>query len=122
MGTRVHVVTRRGAGLWDQVRRLGPGMVAGASDNDPTTVGTLVVAGATTGYALSWLVILVWPMLATVQVIASQVGLAARSGLQEVVRTTYGRGWGMVLLLVVLVVNAITIGADLKAGAAALGL
>jgi Mn2+/Fe2+ NRAMP family transporter len=122
MGTRVHVATRRGAGLWDQLRRLGPGMVAGASDNDPTTVGTLVVAGATTGYALSWLVILVWPMLATVQVIAGQVGLAARSGLQEVVRVTYGPRWGLVLLLAVLSVNALTIGADLKAGAAALGL
>jgi Mn2+/Fe2+ NRAMP family transporter len=122
MGTRVHLARRRGASLWDQLRRLGPGMVAGASDNDPTTVGTLVVAGATTGYALSWLVILVWPMLATVQVIASQVGLAARSGLQDLVRATYGRGWGLVMLMAVLSVNAITIGADLKAGAAALGL
>jgi Mn2+/Fe2+ NRAMP family transporter len=104
------------------LRRLGPGLVAGASDNDPTTVATLAVVGATTGFALSWLVILVLPMLATVQVIASQVGLSARSGLQELVRRSFGRGWGLLLLASILAVNAITIAADLQAGAAALGL
>jgi Mn2+/Fe2+ NRAMP family transporter len=105
-----------------RLRELGPGLVAGAADNDPTTIGTMVVAGATTGFALSWLVILVFPMLASVQVIASQVGLAARSGLQELVRRTYGWGWGLVLLVSVVLVNAVTIAADVKAGAAALGL
>ena len=103
-------------------RRAGPGLVAGASDNDPTTVATMSVAGATTGYALSWLVILVLPMLASIQICAAQVGVVARRGLQAAVRDVYGRGWGLVLLTAVVAVNLITIVADLEAGAAAIGL
>src|SRR5207237_1035004 len=88
----------------------------------PTTVATMSVAGATTMFSLSWLLLLLLPMLASVQVIASQVGVAARAGLEEVVRKRYGRRWGLLLLLSVLAVNLVTIGADLGAGAAAAGL
>jgi Mn2+/Fe2+ NRAMP family transporter len=104
------------------LRTLGPGLVAGASDNDPTTVATMAVVGAKTGFALSWLVILIYPMLASVQAIASEVGITARSGLQELVRRRFGWRWGLLLLVSVLAVNLITLGADVEAGAAALGL
>lgn len=103
-------------------RRLGPGLVSGASTNDPTTVGTMAVAGASTGFALSWLALLVFPMLASVQLIASQVGLTSRVGLVQLVRRTFGARWALLLLLSVLAVNAVTIGADVEAGAAALSL
>jgi len=56
------------------------------------------VAGATTVYGVSTLTILVYPMLASIQIISAQVGLAARSGLQKVVRERYGRPWGMLLV------------------------
>jgi Mn2+/Fe2+ NRAMP family transporter len=82
----------------------------------------MTVLGSTTIYGLSWLTILVFPMLATIQVIGAQVGVVAKQGLQGAVRDSYGRGWGIILLLSVLAVNVITIGADLEAGAAALGL
>jgi Mn2+/Fe2+ NRAMP family transporter len=52
-------------------RALGPGFVSGASDNDPTTVGTVAVVGSTTVYALGWVALLIFPMLAVVQAIAS---------------------------------------------------
>src|SRR5207248_2415818 len=78
--------------------------------------------GSMTGYGLSWLVVLVYPMLATIQIIGAQVGVVAKRGLQQAVRQTYGRGWGLCLLASVLAVNAVTIGADLEAGAAAFGL
>lgn len=104
------------------LKRVGPGIVSGASDNDPTTVATLSVAGAATAFSLSWLVVLVLPMLAAVQVCAAQVGVVARKGLQAAVRDAYGRGWGAVLLVAVVAVNLVTIVADLEAGAAALGL
>jgi Mn2+/Fe2+ NRAMP family transporter len=80
------------------------------------------VLGASAGYGLSWLTILIYPMLATIQVISAEVGVVTRQGLQRCVRNAYGRGWGAVLLLSVLAVNLITIGADLEAGAAALSL
>jgi Mn2+/Fe2+ NRAMP family transporter len=82
----------------------------------------MAVVGAKTGFALSWLVILVYPMLASVQLIASEIGLGARSGLQELVRRRFGWRWGLLLLVSVLAVNLMTLGADLEAGAAALGL
>lgn len=103
-------------------RALGPGLISGASDNDPTTVATLAVLGATTIYGLSWLTILIYPLLASIQIISAQVGVVTGNGLQEIVRDAYGRRWGLVLLISVLTVNVITISADLEAGAAALGL
>jgi Mn2+/Fe2+ NRAMP family transporter len=109
-------------GLKRYLSMLGPGLVAGASDNDPTTVAALAVLGASFGYGLSWLTILLFPMLATIQMIGAQVGVVGRRSLQRVVRDQYGRGWGMLLLLSVVSVNLVTIAADLEAGAAALGL
>jgi Mn2+/Fe2+ NRAMP family transporter len=104
------------------LKRLGPGLIAGASDNDPTTVASLSVIGASTGYGLSWLVILVIPMLVVVQTISAAVGVVTREGLEDVIRRCYGRFWAMVALLLVLVVNVITLAADLEGGAAAIGL
>ena len=101
---------------------LGPGLIAGASDNDPTTVATLAVIGSTTVFGLAWLVVLVIPMLVVVQVVSASVGVIARAGLEDVIRTRYGRLWGLVALLLVLAVNLVTLAADLEGGSAALGL
>src|SRR5579872_5041164 len=66
------------------MRSMVPGIISAASDNDPTTVATLAVIESTTVYALSWLVLLVIPMLAFVQAISSQIGMVAKgSGLES---------------------------------------
>lgn len=101
---------------------LGPGIISGASDNDPTSVASLAVIGSTTRYGLSWLVILVIPMLIVVQSISAAVGLVSRTGLEDVVRSRYGRFWAMVALFCVLGVNVVTLAADLEGGGAALSL
>jgi Mn2+/Fe2+ NRAMP family transporter len=106
----------------DYLRELGPGLVSGAADTDPTTVATLVVVGATTGYRLAWLTVLVFPVLAVVQTLATRLGFVARRNLQQAVDDGYGRVVGGVLLGSVLAVNLVTVAADLEAGAAALGL
>ena len=108
--------------LYRYLRTLGPGFVSGASDTDPTTVATMSVVGSTTVYGLSWLTVLTYPMLAIIQVTAARVGVVTRHGLQDLVRSRYGRAWGVLLLASVLVVNVVTIGADLEAGAAACAL
>jgi Mn2+/Fe2+ NRAMP family transporter len=97
-------------------------MVAGASDNDPTNVGTAAVVGAQTLYRLSWVALLVAPLLAVVLAIAAQVGMVTRSDLQSLARSRYGRRVGAALLVSVVVVNVVTIAADLQAGAAGVGL
>jgi Mn2+/Fe2+ NRAMP family transporter len=104
------------------LRGIGPEIIAGASDNDPTNVGTAAVVGAQTGYRLSWVALLVAPLLGVVLAIAAQVGLAARSDLQTLTRQRYGRGLAAVLLVSVVVVNVVTIAADLQAGSAGIGL
>jgi Mn2+/Fe2+ NRAMP family transporter len=101
---------------------FGAGIVAGASDNDPTTVATLAVIGSTTTYELGWLTLAVIPMLAVIQAIAAQVGAVSKKGLEDCVRAQYGRGWAFAALASLLVVNVLTLAADLEGGGAALAL
>ena len=96
--------------------------VFGASDNDPTNVGTAAAVGAATGYQLAWLALLVAPLLGVVQTIAAHVGSVARNDLQTLTLKRYGRSVAAVLLVSVVVVNVVTIAADLQAGAAGIGL
>lgn len=102
--------------------RIGPEVLTAASDNDPTNVGTAVIVGAQTGYQLSWVALLVAPLLGVVLAIAAQVGVVARSDLQSLVLKHYGQRVARVLLLSVVLVNLVTIAADLQAGAAGIGL
>jgi Mn2+/Fe2+ NRAMP family transporter len=104
---------------WQQI---GPGIVSGASDNDPTTVATLAVIGSTTVYMLGWLVLLVIPMLGVVQGISGRIGAACGEGLETIVQRHYGRAAAIAVLVAVLVVNQLTLAADLEAGGAALQL
>ena len=104
------------------LRSIGPELVAAASDNDPTNVGTAAVVGAQTGYRLSWVALLVAPLLGVVLAIAAQVGAEARDDLQSLTLKRYGPGVAAVLLVSVVVVNLVTIAADLQAGAAGIGL
>lgn len=101
---------------------LGPGIISGASDNDPTTVATLAVIGSTTIYGLGWLVLLVIPMLATVQALSGRVGAVCGEGLETILKHRYGRVVALVTLLCVFIVNQITLAADMEGGGAALQL
>jgi Mn2+/Fe2+ NRAMP family transporter len=99
-----------------------PGFVAGASANDPTTVGSLAVVGATTVYGLAWLVIAILPMLAVTQTIAASVGAAARTSVQAAIVRQYGAAWGLLSLVAIVAVNLLTLVADVEAGCEALSL
>lgn len=98
------------------------GIVSAASDNDPTTVATLAVTGASIVYALNWLLLLVIPMLMVVQSIGTQVAGIAREGMMAAIRRRYGVVVATVALISLIAVNIVTYAADLEAGAAALGL
>ncbi len=103
------------------VRTIGPELVSAASDNDPTNVGTAAVVGAQTAYRLCWVGLLVAPLLAVVQAIAAQVGVVAGGDLQTLTVKRYGHRVAALLMASVVLVNAVTIAADLGAGAAGLG-
>jgi Mn2+/Fe2+ NRAMP family transporter len=95
--------TGRAPKLREYAAAFGPGLVSGASANDPTTVASLAVVGATTVYGLSWLVILILPMLVLVQTIATSIAALAT-------------------VTAVVSVGLLTLAADVKAGAEALTL
>jgi Mn2+/Fe2+ NRAMP family transporter len=114
---------RRGASRGQRLLRLlGPGLISGAADIDPTTVATMAIVGAATVYALGWLAWLLFPMLALVLVIATRVGGASHRDLQQCLKDRYGPVPGWTVLLSIVGVNILTISADAHAGAAALGL
>jgi Mn2+/Fe2+ NRAMP family transporter len=104
------------------LQSVGPELLSGASDNDPTNVGTAAAVGVATTYQLAWLALLVAPMLGVVQIIAAHVGSVTRNDLQTLTLKRFGRRVAVTLLVSVVIVNVVTIAADLQAGAAGIGL
>lgn len=98
------------------------GFVSATADNDPTTVGTVAVAGATTLYGLEWLLILIVPMLATIQMLGTRLAGVTHQDLQTVIRNRYHLPVGIVTMCSIIGVNIVTLGADLQAGSASMHL
>ncbi len=104
------------------LRALGPGLIAGAADDDPSGIGTHSQIGAAFGYRLSWTFVLSFPLMVAIQEIAAEIGRVTGAGIARNLRRHYSRRllWSMVSLL--LVANIINLGADLGAMGAALAL
>ncbi len=101
---------------------MGPGLITGASDDDPSGIATYSQAGAQFGYELGWTLLLTYPLMCAIQQISAEIGRVTGQGLAGNLREHYPRWllFGVVLLLIV--ANTINIGADLGAMAAALNL
>ncbi len=98
---------------------LGPGLITGAADDDPSGIGTYSVAGARFGFGPLWTALFSFPLMVAVQLMCARLGLVTGRGLAAVVRLRYPRYvlWTACLLLVI--ANTINIGADLAGMAAA---
>src|SRR2546426_2763359 len=92
---------------------LGPGLITGAADDDPSGISTYSVAGATFGYLPLWTALFSFPLMAAVQLMCARLGLVTGLGLAGVIRRRYSRWvlWGACALLVI--ANVINIAADL---------
>ena len=101
---------------------LGPGLITGASDDDPSGIATYAQAGAAFGFALSWTLLLTYPLMCAIQMISAEIGRVTGKGIAANMRRYYSPYllYGLVGLLVL--ANVINIGADLGAMAAALQL
>ena len=101
---------------------MGPGLITGASDDDPSGIATYSQAGAQFGYQLGWTLLLTYPLMCAVQQISAEIGRVTGRGLAGNLRRHYPGLllYGLVALLII--ANAINIGADLGAMAAALKL
>ena len=108
------------------IRRLleviGPGFITGASDDDPSGIGTYAQAGASLGYSMLWTALATLPLMAAVQFICARIGLVSGMGLAGVLRRHYPRWLLYLAVLGLVVANTINAGADLGAIAAALNL
>lgn len=106
---------RRALGLRRLVRILGPGLVTGAADDDPSGILTYSQSGAQFGLAQLWTALFMLPLLISVQEISARIALVTDQGIASVIRRNYSRSvlYGIVTLL--LIANTINLGADLGA-------
>ena len=102
--------------------QLGPGLVTGAADDDPSGIGTHSPVGAEFGYGLAWTFVFSFPLMVVIQEVAARIGRVTGAGIARNLRRHYPRPllWSVVLLL--LVANIVNLGADLGAMGAALAL
>ncbi len=112
--------TRTASGpLWRRyLRLLGPGLVTGASDDDPSGIATYAQAGAKLGFGLLWSALLTLPLMAAVQEMCDRTALATGKGLGELIMKRFerkGRRVVTLLLAALIVANALNIAADLLA-------
>ena len=109
-----NVEKAKGAGLLKRsFAILGPGLITGAADDDPSGISTYSVAGAAFGYTTLWIALLTFPLMASIQLMCARLGMVTGRGLAAAVRMHYPRWvlWGACSILVV--ANIINIGADL---------
>lgn len=101
-------------------RRLGPGIVTGAADDDPSGIATHSQAGAQFGVGLMWTVVLILPLVVAVQSISARIGRVTGHGLAANMLRVFPKPVVGVLVALLFVANTVNIGADLAAmGAAA---
>ena len=96
-------------------RLLGPGVIAGAADDDPSGIATYSQAGAQFGYQQLWSVVLTFPFMVAIQLIAARIGRVTGKGIIANARLIYPEAVVISLVMLVVIANTINIAADLAA-------
>ena len=102
--------------------RLGPGLITGAADDDPSGIGTHSQVGAQFGYGLSWTFLFSFPLMVAIQEVAAQIGRVTGAGIARNLRRHYPRPLLVLMVGLLLIANIVNLGADLAAMGAAVGL
>jgi NRAMP (natural resistance-associated macrophage protein)-like metal ion transporter len=103
-------------------KSLGPGVVTGGSDNDPSGIATYSQAGAQFGYGLLWMAIVTLPMVMIVQEMCARIGIISGYGLSQIIKQRYSKKLLYSIASLLLIANTINIGADIGAMGASLRL
>ncbi|MCH7628865.1 MAG: divalent metal cation transporter [Proteobacteria bacterium] len=111
----------------DETRRnplavLGPGLVTGAADDDPSGIGTYSQVGAQFGYALPWALLFSYPLMVAIQEICARVGASTGLGIAQNLKEHYPRSLLRAVVVLLLIANVFNLGADLGAMGAAFAL
>src|SRR6266436_10012608 len=105
---------RRGSGV-ALLQKLGPGLITGASDDDPSGIATYSQVGARFGYGLLWTMILSYPLIAAIQEICARIGRVTGSGLSANLWRYYPKWMLYSVLCLMSLANIFNLGADLGA-------
>ncbi|HSS77424.1 MAG TPA: Nramp family divalent metal transporter [Thermoanaerobaculia bacterium] len=92
---------------------LGPGVITGAADDDPSGIATYSIAGAQFGTLFLWAALVTWPLMAAVQMMCARIGMVTGKGLGGVLRDRFPRPVLIVICFALLAANTLNIGADL---------
>jgi len=101
---------------------LGPGLITGASDDDPSGIGTYSQAGAQFGFGMLWVLLFTWPLMSAIQEISGRIGRTTGRGIAANLRRHYPKWFHIPIVAAVFIANVINIGADLGAMGASLKL
>jgi NRAMP (natural resistance-associated macrophage protein)-like metal ion transporter len=117
----VHRAPRKppGTGLW---AALGPGLITGASDDDPSGIATYSQAGAQFGFSMCWVMLFTFPLMAAIQEISARIGRVTGQGIAGNIRMHYSKPLLRAIVGLLLIANIINLGADLGAMGDALTL
>jgi NRAMP (natural resistance-associated macrophage protein)-like metal ion transporter len=107
--------TDRAFSFRDALKALGPGLITGAADDDPSGIGTYSQAGAQFGYGIGWTMLLTFPLMAAIQEISARVGRVTGHGISGNVCRHYPTWLLNVVVALLFIANTINIGADLGA-------
>lgn len=95
------------------LKSLGPGIITGAADDDPSGIATYSVAGAQLGTRLLWTALITWPLMAAVQIMCARIGQVTGKGLAGNIKQRFPRWLLFVVIVALLIANTINIAADL---------
>ena len=104
------------------LKALGPGIITGAADDDPSTIATFSQAGAQFGFGMLWLALFQYPMKIVIQEICARIGLVSGKGLSSAIKKRYSKNIVLPLTILLIIANTVNIGADIAAMSASIRL
>jgi NRAMP (natural resistance-associated macrophage protein)-like metal ion transporter len=116
-------LSKRSSSLLKSIFEIfGPGVITGASDDDPSGIATYSQAGAQFGFGMLWMVLFLYPLMTIVQEMCARIGLVTGSGLAGVIRKRHSKKILYPIASLLLIANTINIGADIGAMSASIRL
>jgi len=104
------------------LRQLGPGLITGAADDDPSGIATYSQAGAQFGFSMLWTVVFTLPLMVAIQIVSARIGYVTRRGLAANIKASFPRWVLLTVVGMLLVANTLNVAADIAAMAEALRL
>ena len=103
-------------------KSIGPGLVTGASDDEPSAIATYTIAGAKFGYSMLWIALFSLPLMVTIQEMSARIGRISNKGLAGNMKKHYPRWMMMSIAVLIVSANTINIGADMSGMAQAVAM